>query len=398
MNGSTQTFPTIGVSAPTETAARATAVPWYCFAVVLGAACVPLGVLWDISWHLTVGRDTFWTPAHMMIYLGGALPGCVCGWLVLKTTFWPEPGDRIPTVRLWGFRAPLGAWVVVWGAFAMLVSGPFDNWWHNAYGLDVKIVSPPHTILALGTYSVAIGGLLLVLGWQNRAAEQRSPWITVLVLISFGTLLTKMSVFATEYTYPNHQHAALFYQVACLTFPLWLVVAARAAKLRWAATAIAAIYTVITLGMVWVLPLFPAHPKLGPIYNPVTHMVPPPFPLLLIFPALAIDLIMRGLGQKRGFWRDTGLAMGIGVVFFLLVLAVQWPWSTFLLSPASRNPFFAGNAMWGYDAGFGPWRTDFWDVKENPLTIKAAVIACLFGCLQSRIALWIGNWFSNVKR
>jgi len=32
----------------------------------------------------------------------------------------------------------------------MLTSAPFDNWWHNAYGLDVKIVSLPHSILALG--------------------------------------------------------------------------------------------------------------------------------------------------------------------------------------------------------------------------------------------------------
>ena len=48
-------------------------------------------------------------------------------------------------VRFWGFRAPLGAWVAIWGAFAMLTSAPFDDWWHNAYGLDVKVLSPPHS-------------------------------------------------------------------------------------------------------------------------------------------------------------------------------------------------------------------------------------------------------------
>ena len=30
----------------------------------------------------------------------------------------------------------------------MLTSAPFDNWWHDAYGLDVKIISPPHMFLA----------------------------------------------------------------------------------------------------------------------------------------------------------------------------------------------------------------------------------------------------------
>ena len=29
----------------------------------------------------------------------------------------------------------------------MIVSAPFDNWWHNAYGLDVRIISHPHMVL-----------------------------------------------------------------------------------------------------------------------------------------------------------------------------------------------------------------------------------------------------------
>lgn len=30
----------------------------------------------------------------------------------------------------------------------MITSAPFDKWWHNAYGLDTKVVSPPHVPLA----------------------------------------------------------------------------------------------------------------------------------------------------------------------------------------------------------------------------------------------------------
>ena len=59
-------------------------------------------------------------------------------------------------MRFWGFRAPLGAWVCIWGAFAMLTSAPFDDWWHNAYGLDVKILSPPHVVLAAGIGAIQI--------------------------------------------------------------------------------------------------------------------------------------------------------------------------------------------------------------------------------------------------
>jgi hypothetical protein len=38
-----------------------------------------VGVIWDISWHMTIGRDTFWTPAHLAIYVGGVSAGSRAG-------------------------------------------------------------------------------------------------------------------------------------------------------------------------------------------------------------------------------------------------------------------------------------------------------------------------------
>jgi hypothetical protein len=391
-----QTISTSLAAGSEATPARAHRLPWYCYAVVFGVVCVPLGAMWDISWHQTIGRDSFWTPAHLLIYLGGALPGCVCGWLVLKDTF-GDFRENSPTVHLWGFQGPLGAWVVILGAFAMLVSAPFDDWWHNAYGLDVQIISPPHTLLALGTYAIAIGALLLVASWRNRTTTAGFAG-GFLFIFACGTLLSKMMVFNTEYTYPNQQHAALFYKVAALNLPFWLIVAACASRLRWAATGTAALYMAISLFMMWILPLFPAQPKLAPIYNPVTHMVPAPFPLLLIVPAFGIDLTIRFLGGRRGFWRDTGLALLLGVLFFSLLIAAQWPFSEFLLSPASRNAFFGGNSMWGYNSRLGDWCMQFWRVKENPLTWPGAAAAVLFAALVSRLALWFGAWLAAVKR
>jgi hypothetical protein len=142
---------------------------FYARMVLLGGTCIAVGILWDISWHRTIGRDTFWTPAHMAIYLGGMLGGFTCGWLVIRTTFFGSNADKEGAVRIWGFRGPLGAWVTIWGAFAMLTSAPFDNWWHDAYGVDVKILSPPHTVLALGMWGVVLGALLLILREQNLA-------------------------------------------------------------------------------------------------------------------------------------------------------------------------------------------------------------------------------------
>jgi len=385
-------------AAPAEFAAvEASAIPWYCFVVAFGVASVPIGALWDISWHLSIGRDSFWNPAHVMIYLGGALPGTVCGWLVLKNTFWPDPGERAATVSVWGFHGPVGAWVVIWGAFTMLLSAPFDNWWHNAYGLDVRIISLPHAILAQGTYATAIGALLLVVSWKNRTPSGNGLAVNMLVLFSCGVLLTKLTVFLTENCYPNSQHGAAFYGGCTRILPLYLIVAARVSKIKWSATWVSLIYMTIKMLMIWILPLFPSEPRLAPIYNPITHMAPPPFPLLLVVPAFGIDLIMQTVGSKRGFWRDTGLAFLLAAAFFFLLLAVQWPFSEFLLSKAAENRFFAGNAMWGYWDRLGPWCTQYWD-EDNRLGIKSAVVAILTGGLMARISLWFGNWLSEVKR
>src|SRR5207248_11499680 len=149
-----------------DVAARPGVVPWYVAAALVAATSAKVGVIWDISWHRSIGRDTFWTPAHMAIYLGGVLAGLACGSLVLKTTVAGTPEDRGASVRFWGFRGPLGVWMSIWGAFAMITSAPFDNWWHNAYGLDVKVLSPPHVLLALGIWAIQLGALFLVLSLQ----------------------------------------------------------------------------------------------------------------------------------------------------------------------------------------------------------------------------------------
>jgi hypothetical protein len=134
----------------------------------------------------------------MAIYLGGVVAGLTCGWVALRTTFSGTEADRNASVRFWGFRAPLGAWVCIWGAFAMITSAPFDDWWHNAYGLDVKIVSPPHMLLAAGIAAIQCGAMLMALACQNRAAGDRRQ-LGRLYLLGAGLLLLLIETLCTEY-------------------------------------------------------------------------------------------------------------------------------------------------------------------------------------------------------
>src|SRR5206468_10207061 len=131
------------------------------YVAVAGLACLPIGLLWDISHHSTIGRDTFWTPAHILIQLGRIVPALLFTTLALKTTFLGTPAQRDASVLFCGLRGPLGVWITVWGALAMGTSAPFDDWWHNRYGLDVKIASPPHAVLGLGMFAVGMGVLLV---------------------------------------------------------------------------------------------------------------------------------------------------------------------------------------------------------------------------------------------
>ena len=62
-------------------------IPWYLWCAALAVTSAMIGGRWDVSWHESIGRDTFWTPAHMAIYLCGVLAGVVCGYLILSTTF-----------------------------------------------------------------------------------------------------------------------------------------------------------------------------------------------------------------------------------------------------------------------------------------------------------------------
>lgn len=376
-----------------STVASKTGVPWHIPAVLTAALCAVIGVTWDISWHRAIGRDTFWTPAHIVIYASGIIAGLTCGWLVLKTTFAGTPEERAASVGFWGFRGPLGAWLAIWGSFAMVVSAPFDDWWHNAYGLDVEILSPPHSILGLGFDAIELGALLMVSSFANRATELgRLPGY--LVAFGAGVLFTNYSLFTFEYNgFPNAAHNGVYYIASSVAFPAVLCMCARAARVRWPATFAALVYMSITAVMLWVLQLMPATPGLAPVYRNVTHLVPPPFPMLMVVPAFAVDLVIRRWGHRS----DWLLAPIIGVAFIALLLGVQWFFSGYQISPASDNWFF-GVGRWDYSSRPGPWEHGYWDLEPRAVLLRRVGLAMLIAMGASRLGLAIGKWMSRVKR
>lgn len=374
--------------------------PWYCYAIVLGSLSIIIGILWDISWHRSIGRDTFWTPAHLAIHFGGIMGGIVSGFLIIRSTFLRSQGgnDSVSTIAIGPLRAPAGAWVCLFGNLAMLTSAPFDDWWHNAYGLDVKILSPPHMVLALGMFSVVFGGLLLLArDWNNQGSGgiRRSPWLMVL---GGGILLAMATTVLIEVSWPNEYRQKQFLTVSCATYPFYLLGIARATRWRWAGTVIGLIYMSLVAGMVWILPLFEAQPLLGPIYNPVDYFVPLPFPLLLVVPGLALDLVRWPFENKSGLWWGMALGVAGAITFTLTFYWTQYHFGTFLLSEKAHNWFFAADRHWGYqERVFGSdWQMQFWgkpveNIFAQPTIFLYALGACWFSLLA-------GNWLGKIRR
>jgi hypothetical protein len=375
-------------------------------AVLFASAAIVIGLHWDIAWHRAIGRDTFWSPPHVLEQVAAAMAGLFCGWRVIYTSFFAPQSARDGAVRWWKlFYGPLGGWVCIWGTIAMITSAPFDDWWHAAYGLDVEILTPPHTFLLLGMVSVQLGAMLMMLAEQNRGAARPKSGVVFATSMGLIVLMVATMVYA-ETGLANLQHKPAFYQISGALFPLFLLAVARAGRTRWPATIAAVTYTVIMILLNWVLALVPATPLLAPIYNPVTTLVPPGFPILIVVPALAIDLLVA---RWRG--SDWLLAPMVGVAFIAALLVVQWPFASFLLSLDQPNYLF-GQGYWDYTAQLGPWTTQFHDVPGyryvrgqgfvGSLDVRAMavglVIATLLAAVSSRLGLAWGRWMSQVKR
>jgi hypothetical protein len=98
-----------------------------------------------------------------------------------------------------------------------------------------------------------------------------------------------------------------------------------------------------------------------------------------------------------------GLSVGRIVVGYLAphlatLLAVQWPFSVFLLSDAADNRFFARDDRWGYSIGPGPWMNGFWDAAQDPLSFHRLGVALVVAFVSARLGIWLGNYLRGLKR
>jgi hypothetical protein len=191
-----------------------------------------LGLAWDREWHDLVGRDQFWIPPHIMMYSGLGGVGIVALVLILADTIRyrrRKPGvDDGSTVHIfWVFHAPLGFLMVGFGAFTDLLAAPFDNYWHQLYGIDVTLWSPFHLMGSIGGVLAGLGSVYIFA--SEASIERQTPgshdhflglkgseWGVVILLAAF-----------TELTLPSLTAfiPVPIGSVQLLTYPLILTIA-----------------------------------------------------------------------------------------------------------------------------------------------------------------------------
>lgn len=130
--------------------------------------------VWDAWWHAVLGRESFWSPPHLLLYTSilTAIGGGIYGWHLTKDKLWKRLAMALSLV---------------------LLSAPLDEWWHRTFGVETPqslliFWSPPHLIL-IGAILAAFVLILPILAKEEEVFAKR-----IFSGLSFAGILTFSTV------------------------------------------------------------------------------------------------------------------------------------------------------------------------------------------------------------
>ena len=296
-----------------------------------------IGFLWDVGWHITVGRDEFlFSPPHIALLIGTTGMGVAGAIGVHVATH-----DDAPV----GWQ--IARWRVPFGALALLASGALavigfwiDELWHAIYGLDVTMWSPPHMLMISSAVFTPMAAWLVL----SEAGRPKVRWAAVaLPAVLAGAVLVGFSAWQLEYDFGVSQWSTGAQVVLiALAASMALISSRRIIGPGGALIAVAVFAVLRGLG---------AWATAG-----VWSLEVPRFPLYL-GAAVAVELAFR-LTRGRSFWTRAAVA-GIGIA--TLGQATEW----------------AFTQVWGYH----PWQPTIGIelALGAVVAIAAAPLALAFG-------------------
>ena len=264
-----------------------------------------LGMLWDISLHIGVGRDEgpLANPAHFLILFGlfGVFAG---GVLACAMPLDEKPGPAaVRFVR--GWDVPVGGVLIAAAGAYALLGFPLDDVWHRLFGQDVTLWGPTHLMLITGAGLSLVGLLLLEqeghgglstddgdrkVGRAARYLRQAS---------AMGGLLLGLSVYQGEFDFDVPQFRLVLEPLMIAGAAGLALVAARLFMGRGGAVAATGFFLVVRGGIALIV---------GPGFGEVTPMFP-----LYLGSAVVVELLALALPLVRRplvFGAVAGVAIG----------------------------------------------------------------------------------------
>lgn len=215
-----------------EQRVRALSGPAALLAGAAGLAAL-FGTYWDDAWHTDRGRDDFFIPPHITLYAGVTVSGLVVAAWLLRA-YLHGGGGR---AGIGAVLASPPALLALVGASSTLLSAPIDNAWHEVYGRDSVLWSPPHMLGVAGSAAMSVGLLAGLAGRSDRLARATR------VLLAAG-VMGAMLVPVLEYDSDVPQLPVwTYWPVVTAGLVLFLLLARDLAPGRWTATAFAGAFT-----------------------------------------------------------------------------------------------------------------------------------------------------------
>ncbi|TAL13870.1 MAG: hypothetical protein EPN99_14725, partial [Frankiales bacterium] len=314
-----------------EKIGRATGMPpWVAVPVALATSSLLtalLGMLWDISLHIGVGRDEgpLANPAHYLI-LFGLFGVFAAGVLACAMPQGIRPGPA--AVRfVTGWHVPVGGILLAASGFYALIGFPLDDVWHRIFGQDVTLWGPTHLMLIGGAGLSLIGiqlleqeGRAFVREQTGDSAPTRAGTRVQFIrrAMALGGLLLGMSVFQGEFDFDVPQFRAVLEPLMVAGAAGIALVTARLFMGRGGALAAATFFLVIRGGITLLVgPVFGEIPPSLPLYLGSAILVE----LLALTPLLRRPLLFAGVAGVAigtvGFatevvWREYTHVLGWG--------------------------------------------------------------------------------------
>ena len=286
---------------------RTTGIPGWA-AIAIGQSLFALlvagvGFYSDVAWHIALGRDEeLFTAPHAAILLGllGILSAAVFGTIVATLDGW-DRGWHVAGLRVPWSMLPLAALGV--GA----VSGfPIDEVWHQAFGVDVTMWSPPHMLMIMGASFTGLAGWLVLADTGIRPSHSR--WAAFLHGLAAWLTLQGLVASQGEFSFGVPQFAQVFQPMLISLAAGMGLVAIRLVLGPGRALLIAVIYA------------FTQAVQLGPGDGPVETRHGATF--------LVSALVVEAVARLAGTADRTRFALVAGVGVGTLGLAGEWAWNT----------------------------------------------------------------------